>query len=184
LGVTWQKPPPKKVFSTRVFIQSTLQEISEESFRELSGRSVAEADAPEGVEKDLVVIEKWLEDFIVKNFDTIFEREGLTIYKDDDGRNGQQYPTETGPIDILAVEPKSKSFVIIELKTGRSSDRVVGQILRYMGWVKEELCKDGRAVRGLIICGEPDTKLSYALKMTKDIDVRYYDLSFKFKEAP
>ena len=50
-----------------------------------------------------------------------------------------------------------------------------------MGWVQEELCNDGQAVKGIIICGEPDTKLSYALNMTKDIDVRYYDLSFKLK---
>ncbi len=188
LGVSWQKPPHRKVFSTRVFIQQTLQEITEERFRGLLEGSVTEpatSEASEGAEEDrsaFGVLEKQLEEIIVRNFDTIFKRE-LEIYKDDDGNDGQQYPTEIGPIDILAVEPKSKSFVVIELKTGRSSDRVIGQILRYMGWVKKELCRDGQAVRGLIICGEPDTKLSYALKMTKDIEVRYYDLSFKWKEA-
>jgi restriction system protein len=187
LGVAWQKPPQKIEFPIRMFIMPTLQAITEERFRELL--EVVEPGTlkpPEGAEKGLGVLEnileKWLEDLIVRNFDTIFKGE-LTIYKDADGNNGQQYLTETGPIDILAVEPQSKSFVVIELKRGHSSDQVVGQILRYMGWVKEELCSDGQAVRGLIICGEPDTKLSYALKMTNNIEARYYDLSFKFKDA-
>jgi restriction system protein len=65
------------------------------------------------------------------------------------------------------------------LKKGRPSDQVVGQILRYMGWVKKNLCKGGKVVRGLVIWnGDPDPKLTYALKMTKNIDVRYYKVSF------
>lgn len=72
-------------------------------------------------------------------------------------------------------------FVVIELKKGRPSDEVVGQILRYMGWVKQNLCKSGQAVKGLIICRDPDPKLSYALQMTNNIDVRYYSVSFKLR---
>ncbi len=44
---------------------------------------------------------------------------------------------------ILAVEPKTHSFVVIELKKGRPSDQVIGQVLRYMGWVKKNLCAGG-----------------------------------------
>ena len=73
---------------------------------------------------------------------------------------------------------------MIELKKGRPADQVVGQILRYMGWVKRNLCKEGKAVKGLIICRDPDTKLSYALEMTTNIDVRYYSVSFKLRETP
>ena len=76
------------------------------------------------------------------------------------------------------------SFVVIELKKGRPSDQVVGQILRYMGWVKKNLCASGQAVKGLVICREPDPKLLYALEMTKGIDVRYYNVAFTLKEAP
>ena len=98
--------------------------------------------------------------------------------------DGQQYETEIGPIDILAVEPKSKSFVVIELKKGRPSDQVIGQILRYMGWVKKNLCTSGQDVKGLVICRDTDSKLSYALEMTNNIDVRYYSVSFKLRESP
>ena len=108
----------------------------------------------------------------------------MEIYEDADGNDGQQYATEIGPIDILAVEPKSNSFNVIELKKGRSSDQVVGQILRYMGWVKKNLCKPGQAVKGLVICSDPDPKLSYALEMTTNIDVRYYSVSFKLRDTP
>jgi restriction system protein len=87
-------------------------------------------------------------------------------------------------MDILAFEPASKSFVVIELKKGRPADQVVGQILRYMGWVKKNLCKNGQSVKGLVICRDSDDKLSYALDMTNNIDVRYYHMSFDLRETP
>ncbi len=128
-------------------------------------------------------MEKYLEGFIVSNFETIFKGR-LKIYEDAEGLDGQQYATDIGAIDILAVELASNSFVVIELKKGRPSDQVVGQILRYMGWVKKNLCSDGQAVKCLVICRDPDPKLSYALAMTNNVDVRYYSISFMLKDAP
>jgi len=126
------------------------------------------------------VLEKYLEEFIVSNFSTIFKG-ALKIYKETEDNDGQQYTTDIGPIDILAVENESNSFVVIELKKGRPSDQVVGQVLRYMGWVKENLCMDGQAVKGLVICQDQDKKLTYALKMVSNIDVRYYSVSFSLR---
>ena len=124
------------------------------------------APAREGTtDPDAFVLEKYLEEFIVSNFDSIFKKE-LTIYVDADGNDGQQYATDIGPIDILAVEPKSKAFVVIELKKGRPSDQALGQVLRYMGWVKKNLCTNGQPVKGLVVCRDPDERLSYALEMT------------------
>ena len=53
-----------------------------------------------------------------------------------------------------------------------------------MGWVKRNLCTNGQSVRGLVICRDPDPKLSYALEMTNNIDVRYYSVSFRLRDAP
>jgi hypothetical protein len=50
-----------------------------------------------------------------------------------------------------------------------------------MGWVKKNLCKDGQDVEGPVICKDPDPKLSYALEMTNNINVRYYTASFTLK---
>ena len=71
----------------------------------------------------------------------------------------------------------------IELKKGKTSDQVIGQILRYMGWVKQKLCKEGQTVKGLVICLGSDPRLSYALEMTNNIDVRYYNVSFELRET-
>ena len=82
------------------------------------------------------------------------------------------------------MEPKSKSFVVLELKKGRPSDQVVGQGLRYMGWVKRNLCTAGQGVKGLVICRDSDNQLSYAVEVTSNVEVRYYSLSFKLSETP
>lgn len=87
---------------------------------------------------------KYLEDFIVTAFEMIFKGK-LRIYEGAaDGVDGQQYATDIGLIDILAVDPVSRSFTVVEPKIDRPSDRVVGQALRYMGWVKSKLCKGGK----------------------------------------
>jgi RecB family endonuclease NucS len=43
------------------------------------------------------------------------------------------------PIDILAVSKDGTCLLVVELKRGRASDVVVGQALRYIGYVQDEL---------------------------------------------
>src|SRR4030067_1655315 len=81
-------------------------------------------------------MEKYLEEFIETNFSRINFGANIELYQGEEN-TGRQYPTPIGNIDLLAVDKEKKEFVVIELKKGRSSDVVVGQILRYMGWVKE-----------------------------------------------
>ena len=40
--------------------------------------------------------------------------------------------SDTGPIDILAISKDKKTLLVVELKKGRVSDNVVGQIQRYI----------------------------------------------------
>ncbi|HNT26153.1 MAG TPA: endonuclease NucS [Anaerolineales bacterium] len=187
LEVLWQDQPSEKNFPDLVFPMHTLSEISEDLFHKLlenTGVQHVSLGTSEILEDpNAFVLEKYLEDFIVSNFHAIFKGE-LKIYEDSEGNAGQQYTTDIGSIDILSVEPKTNSFVVIELKKGRPSDQVIGQILRYMGWVKQNLCTSGQGIKGLIICRDPDPKLSYALEMTNNIDVRYYSVSFRLRETP
>ena len=95
---------------------------------------------------------------------------------------GQQYPSDTGPIDILAISKDKKELLVVELKKGRVTDVVVGQLQRYMGYVKEELAEKNQTVRGAIIAFEEDVKLRRALAVTKNIDFYTYKIYFKLEK--
>lgn len=183
IEVAWQGEPRDKSFATVVFPMRTLTEYSEEQFRAVTEGSGPAIDTPHDGDPTEFVLEKYLEDFVVSNFAGIFKGK-LRIFEDVDGNDGQQYSTDIGPIDILAVDSKTGDFVVLELKKGRPSDQVVGQVLRYMGWVKRNLCTNNQKVRGLVVCRQVDPKLTYALEMTNNIDVRYYSVSFQLRENP
>jgi hypothetical protein len=91
-------------------------------------------------------------------------------------------PETLGYIDLLARDPKG-NFVVIELKKGRKDDEVMGQVLRYMGWVRKNLCKKNEEVRGLIVVGERDKKLQYALEeIGAKVTAMIYQVSFKLNK--
>ena len=136
-------------------------------------------------EKMEFAMEKYLEEFIESNFNKIDFGAKLELYQDEEN-SGRQYSTPIGNIDLLAIDGKKKEFVVIELKKGRSSDYVVGQVLRYMGWVKENLTTgdyDKFNVRGIIISKEKDDKLEYSLKMIEKVNIFLYTVSFNLKKA-
>jgi restriction system protein len=124
-------------------------------------------------------MEKHLEDFLVQNWDQTELAAEFEIYQEDGELVGQQYPTDTGPIDIFAVSRDEKTLLVIELKKGRASDAVVGQILRYMGFVQEELAEEGQQVKGIIIALEDDPKLRRALVVVPSVDFYRYQVSFQ-----
>ena len=67
--------------------------------------------------------------------------------------------TGTGPIDILGLNKDKSDFLLLELKRDRASDFVVGQTLRYMGWVQEHLCSQAQSASGCIIARAQDERL-------------------------
>jgi restriction system protein len=71
----------------------------------------------------------------------------------------------------------------VELKKGRASDSVVGQTLRYMGFVQDELAEDGQTVLGVIIAHEDDQRIRRALAMMPAITFYRYQVSFKLAKA-
>jgi restriction system protein len=124
-------------------------------------------------------MEKHLEDFLVQNWaQTELGRE-YDIYEEDGERVGQQYLTDTGPLDILGISKDKRRLLVVELKKGRASDVVVGQTLRYMGYVQEELAEEGQTVHGAIIALEDDQRIRRALTMVPLIAFYRYQISFK-----
>jgi len=128
------------------------------------------------------VLEKHLEDFLVQNWHQTELGKNYDIFEEEGELVGQQYPSDTGPIDILAISKDKKELLVVELKKGRISDVVVGQIQRYMGYVKEELAEDNQKVKGVIIALENDIRFSRALSVTQDIDFYTYKISFKLSK--
>ena len=127
-------------------------------------------------------MEKHLEDFLVNNWSGIELSRDFEIFEDE-GEKGQQYPTDTGPIDILAISKDRKTLLVIELKKGRTSDAVVGQILRYMNFIQEERADPGQTVRGVVIALDDDQRLKRALAMTPNIEFYRYQVSFNLVKA-
>ena len=124
-------------------------------------------------------LEKHLEDFLVQNWNQTELGNDYDIYEEEGELVGQQYPSDTGPLDILAISKDKKTLLVVELKKGRVSDNVVGQIQRYMGFVKDELSEPEQNVKGVIIALEDDIRIKRALSVTQNIEFYRYQVSFK-----
>lgn len=124
-------------------------------------------------------MEKHLEAFLVANWDQTLLSKDFSIYEEDGESVGQQFATDAGPIDVLAISKDKKRLLVVELKRGRASDVVVGQVLRYMGFVKEQIAEDDQTVEGVIIALDDDQKLRWALVSVPSISFYRYQISFK-----
>lgn len=109
------------------------------------------------------------------------EYAGYSLYEDEDGNSGELYTTPIGEIDLLYQHPETKEFVVVELKrTQDTSDKVVGQIARYIGWVNSELAGETQ-VHGLIVTQTASQRLKYAVQALADCDLATYKLDFEFE---
>ena len=130
----------------------------------------------------IISTDETVEDFLVQNWKSTELGKKYDIYEEGGESVGQQYPSDTGPIDILAISKDKKEILVVELKKGRIGDVVVGQIQRYMGFVKDELVEDDQIVRGVIIAFEDDIKVRRALSVAQNIDFYTYKVSFKLEK--
>ena len=150
-------------------------------------RDAAETDglAEETVEEDDLgsrkfAFERDLQNYLVQNLGLL--EPGLQLYKDEDGAfTGVEFPAGQRYIDILAVGADD-AYVVIETKVSRAYDRVVGQILRYMGWIKENLAGEA-SVRGIIVASEISEDLILATSSVENIRLVEYEISFSLKSV-
>lgn len=175
---------PLKNSSGSIGTVSTISRYADEIEALLAGSRPASIVATDETIEDpsVFALEEHLEDFLVKNWKSTELGRHYDIYEEDGDMVGKQYPSDTGPIDILAISKDKTELLVIELKRGRVSDMVVGQIQRYMGYVKDELAEDDQKVRGVIIAFEDDTKIRRALSVTQNIDFYTYKVNFKLEK--
>jgi hypothetical protein len=108
--------------------------------------------------------ERNLEDFVVQQLEAI--ELGLHLV-------ARQLSTLAGRLDLLCMDA-SGNYVVVELKRMQGSDQVVGQVLRYMGWVRESYHTE--KVRGIIIVGKKDPTLKYAVMAVPNVQAREFKL--------
>ena len=128
-------------------------------------------------------MEQHLEAFLVANWEQTEFAKTFSIFEEDGEKVGQQYETDAGPIDILAISKDKKRLLVVELKRGRASDVGVGQILRYMGCVKGEIAEPDQTVEGSIIALEDDRKLRWALAVIPNVSFYRYEVRFKLVKS-
>ena len=179
--------------TVRNIISGRIKTPSEEMSKRIS--AVLEDDFeivdPDVLEDDWMVVkteeqegsefafEKDLQNFLVKNLHMI--EPGLKLYHDG-RRDGQEYPAGRRRIDILALDSEGQ-LVIIELKVSRGHDRTIGQILNYIGWVKENIAAPDQEVRGIIIAKEITEDLRLTCKLPQiPVSLREYSISFSLKD--
>lgn len=130
-------------------------------------------------------LERHLHEFLRDNWDRTSLGVEWTLYGDPGADEpGYEYPCAVGSIDLLAKHRTKPSWLVVELKRGQGSDQTVGQVLRYMGWVKQHLAEASDQVRGLVIAHESDTNLRYALLTVPDVDLMLYEVQFSLREHP
>lgn len=148
-------------------------------YDKLNENVITEPESPENPDEvNEFAYEKDLQNFLAKNLNII--ESGLTLYMDE-VINGLEFPVGTRLIDILAID-KDRNYVVIELKVSRGYDRVVGQLLRYIAWIRQNHAEENQKVRGIIIAREITEDLLLACSETNNIDLFEYRLSVSLRK--
>lgn len=122
--------------------------------------------------------ERDLRNYLSRNLHVL--EAGLQLYEDEDGEfTGIEYAAGGRFIDILAVD-RDGGYVVIELKVSRGYDRVIGQLLRYMAWIEQNLA-NGKKVRGVIVASDITDDLKLASSRVAGVQLWQYELAFKLQ---
>ena len=119
-----------------------------------------------------VTLEQYLEDLLVEQWDTLPWGEELE-YLDRQVECGT-----LGTLDILARDRSTGDYVVIELKRDQGDDEVVGQVSRYMGWIKKQRADhEGVGVRGIIVAHQATERLRSAVSPHQNIGLYTYQFA-------
>ena len=159
------------------YFQGGIRYLPKADFQTIIGEPPFEPRIPLEPQPEFA-LETQLEDFLYHNWDRINWGARLDLYKTEE-QDGRQFPVGPWSIDLLAVDKDTHDLVVIELKKGKPSDSVVGQILRYINRVKDEMAEEAQHVRGIIVTKEVDDQLRYAVKDQDHIEIKTYEVDFK-----
>lgn len=166
--------PGLSVVERELVVAETEADRQDLEYRSESDESLEQREANEDLAFGL---ERQLQEFVAENLDKVqINGSKLHLFVDSSGRNGIEYPSAVGPIDILA-QDQHGTFYIFELKRAKSPDRALGQIARYMGWVQKHLA-DGNSPYGIIVAKEISSNLQYAASVFPRVSLFAYQMTF------
>ena len=130
-------------------------------------------------------LERHLQDFLFDNWSETSLGGDWDVYtRPGEPDAGYEFATQVGPIDLLARHKSGKRWLVVELKRNKTSDQVVGQILRYMGWIKKHVAEADETVEGLVIAQQGDKKMHYAISAVPDLSFMAYKVDFHLLPVP
>ena len=122
--------------------------------------------------------EALLEEMILREGKAFGRR--LRMFESLEGLYGRQLAIPgIGRIDLLVEDLDTQELLVIELKRGKSTDEVVGQLCRYLGWVQANLAKNDQKVRGIICVHRSLEKLRLAVSAVSGVEIFEYTLNFQ-----
>lgn len=147
------------------------------------GAEVISGDLPSTGKEQKFGLERHLHEFLRDNWQHVELGKEWELYKEPgDEEAGYEYPCDVGRIDLLFKHKTEPRWLVVELKRNHTSDQTVGQLLRYIGWVKQHLAAEVEEVHGLIICREADKALYYALNAVSNVELLLYEVEFHLKK--
>jgi hypothetical protein len=127
--------------------------------------------APRDVEDQTFSLERDLQAALRQSIGQL--EEGLAIIDD-----GMERTVPSGRIDILA-QDSSGTQVVIELKAVRATRDAVGQILSYMGDIRQP---DASSVRGILVAPSFDDRAISAARVVDGLQLMTYAYKFSFRQ--
>lgn len=129
-------------------------------------------------------LERHLHDYLFDSWDSLpLASEWEIFSRPGEPDAGYEFATPIGRIDLLAHHRRERRWLVIELKRQGSSDQVVGQVLRYIGWIRAHHAEPGETVDGLIIAHDGDDKLHYAVSAVPNLAFKTYEVEFRLKDV-
>lgn len=109
---------------------------------------------------------------------------GLAIYSDDAGQPvGVEYPTDVGPIDVLARDADG-GLVLVLLAEAEAGEALVAEVLKRVGWVRKHLGKGRESVRAIVLLEPGGEDLSYAAAaVAGTVAFKHWRLALSFEDV-
>ena len=156
----WKRPLPQwliiRDLSNQDIRSRVIRITSEDGMKIETAQKVYQRLGYGGADGEIVILEKGIEEAIKPNL----EKMGLKLAGEDVQQQFMMGPG-VGRSDLICIN-KNEDLVVLELKGGMGSDQAIGQVLRYIGYVKENIAKENQKVLGGIVATDYDEHLRLA----------------------